>query len=48
MARVEAGNETVAWGEFEQPHRRGDWRYDGFEFRFDRRQYEAAIAEIEE
>jgi hypothetical protein len=47
MARVEAGDETVTWSEFEQPHRRSDWRYDGFEFSFDRRQYQAAIVQIE-
>lgn len=44
-ARVDVTADTVTWSEFQQPHR-PSWSYSGFgPFRFDRRQYETAIAE---
>lgn len=44
MARITVGDETVEWTDFEQPHRRGKWSYEGFGLRFDRTQYDAALA----
>ena len=46
MARVEATADHVTWSHFEQPYRSTSWRYDDLRFIFDRRQYEAALAEI--
>ncbi len=44
MARVDAAAGTVTWSDFEQPHRRGRWSFDGLgPFRFDRGAYEAAL-----
>ena len=48
MARVVVTNDEVRWHDFEQPHRRGRWTYEKFgPFRFSRRQYEEALAELE-
>lgn len=45
MARIDARPDAVIWADFEQPHR-DDWQYGGLRLTFDRRQYEAALAEI--
>lgn len=49
--RITFAEETVTWGDFEQPHRSAPegphmpWRYDKLgPFVFDRRQYERAVA----
>ena len=48
-ARIEVAERTVAWRDFEQPHRSPDrgrsssWSYDGLSFRFDRAAYEAEL-----
>ena len=48
MAQVEVGPSEVTWTDFEQPHRRGRWRYDGLgPFTFDRKQYEDELAHAE-
>jgi hypothetical protein len=48
MARVSIEGDAVVWSEFEQPHRRDAWSYEGFgPLRFAREQYEAALAEAE-
>jgi hypothetical protein len=39
---VTVDEDTVTWGEFEQPTR-PDWDYDGFGFSFERAQYEQAL-----
>ena len=46
MARIDVRDVTVAWVEFEQPHRRDVWSHVGISFEFDRTQYQAAVAEI--
>ncbi len=46
MARVEAHEDIVVWRDFEQPYRRNRWDHTGLEFRFDRREYAAALAEL--
>lgn len=44
--RVDVRRDTVVWSAFRQPHR-PDRTYDGFgPFTFDRRQYEAAAANV--
>ena len=44
MARIETTSESVRWTDFEQPHRRGRWSYEGANpLVFDRTQYEHAI-----
>jgi hypothetical protein len=44
LARVTTTAETVAWIDFEQPHRLARWRYQELGlFVFGRRQYEQAI-----
>jgi hypothetical protein len=49
MARVELSETEVRWSDFEQPHRRDRWSYDGFgPIVFDRAQYEAALADAED
>jgi hypothetical protein len=46
MARVTVNDDTVTWGDFEQPTR-PDWDYDGFgPFTFDRSEYERALMAI--
>lgn len=47
MARIEVRADTVVWKDFEQPNREADRRYDGLRLTFDRRQYEAALADVE-
>jgi len=48
MARVSVEDDAVVWSDFEQPHRRGAWSYEGFgPLRFEREQYERALAEAE-
>jgi hypothetical protein len=47
MARVEVEGETVVWRDFQQPHRDA-WSYGDFgPLRFERAQYEAALADAE-
>ena len=49
MAYIAIHNQEVLWHSFEQPHRRGKWEYDDFdELRFDRSEYESALAEAKE
>lgn len=50
---IEMRTNEIIWRDFEQPHRSGGidhgplWTYDGFgPFRFERRQYEAALASL--
>jgi hypothetical protein len=45
LARVTVDEDTVTWGEFEQPTR-PDWDYEGFGFTFERAQYERALLEL--
>jgi hypothetical protein len=45
MARVRVTADTVSWFDLEQVH--GDWRYDGPSFKFERHQYESALAAVE-
>jgi hypothetical protein len=45
LARVTIDEGTVTWDEFEQPTR-PDWDYEGFEFTFERGQYEQALLEL--
>jgi hypothetical protein len=46
VARIEVSDVTVRWSEFWQTQR-PSWKYDGLSFEFDRKQYEAALTEIE-
>jgi hypothetical protein len=46
MARVTKTSDRVIWTDFEQVHR--DWQHDDFSLRFDRDQYERALAELGE
>jgi len=47
LARVTVTADTVVWNEFEQPHRRGYWRYEDLgSFVFDRSQYELALETV--
>jgi hypothetical protein len=45
LARVTVDEDTVTWDEFEQPTR-PDWDYDGFDFTFERAQYEQALLDM--
>ena len=45
LARVTVDEDTVTWDDFEQPTR-PDWDYDGFDFTFERAQYEQALLEL--
>jgi len=45
MAQIQTTSESVAWTDFEQPHRRELWSYEAATpLMFDRTQYEDAIA----
>jgi hypothetical protein len=46
MARIEVGQETVVWHEFEQPFRQ--WDYRDLTFTFTRGQYESALSEADD
>ncbi len=44
LCKISVRDDTVAWSEFEQPHRDEEWHYSNFAgFVFDRRQYLDAI-----
>lgn len=48
MARIAIHDREVVWHSFEQPHRRDRWSYDRIDaLRFERSQYEAALADAE-
>ena len=44
QARIEVGSDVVRWSEFGQFHR-PQWEYELGPFNFDRRQYEAQLAQ---
>jgi hypothetical protein len=46
MARIEVEPTTVAWGDFEQPHRADRWSHGELRFEFERRSYESALAAL--
>jgi hypothetical protein len=46
LVKIELSDHLVTWSDFAQPHREGQWHYDGFgPFTFDRKQYESALQE---
>ncbi|BDP43105.1 hypothetical protein DAETH_30740 [Deinococcus aetherius] len=47
QARVTREGDHVTWSDFEQPHRRGRWSYDGFgPFVFEAGQYDAQVKAV--
>ena len=49
LMTISIGPSRVVWSDFEQPHRRGKWSYNGFgPFTFDSAEYEQALRNIED